>query len=291
MGKPVKNEAPLVRRGWNSSLKKTTQASNETPNLIAEVGEKTLNVFQFSGNYALFALSAFRRALTPPWRREHIIDQCVEIGVKSMPIAMLTSVFVGMVMVLQTGFQLVKFGAKNYVPGISQIANAREMVPAFCAMVVGARVAASITAELGTMRVTEQIDAMDILNVDPVRYLVAPRLIAMTVMLPLMCCLCLITGFIGGMIVGNAALNIGPSQYFQTALKFAYLTDLYGGLLKTVVFGILIALSGCYYGFNTEGGAAGVGRATTNSVVLTLILILIFDYVLTTLILAASGID
>ncbi|CAN5161811.1 ABC transporter permease [soil metagenome] len=266
------------------------QLLNANPvDLIADLGKATIGFLTFVGKFFLFCMATYRRALTPQWRSKLIIDQCVAIGVKSFPIAALTSIFVGMVMVLQTGVQLVKFGSKNYVPGIAFIADAREMVPTFCGIVVGARVAASITAELGTMRVTEQLDAMDLLNVDPIRYLCAPRLIAMTVMLPLICGICLVTGFFGGMIVGEAALNIENLAYYQTTLAFAKMSDVIGGLVKTVFFGMLIALTGCYYGFNTEGGAAGVGRATTNSVVLTLILILLFDYLLTTIILAITG--
>ena len=272
-------------------MKENAQVGSRGLNFVALIGSGTIEFIIFIGNYARFAGSVLKRAVTPPWRWKMIIAQCVTIGIKSLPIAALTSVFVGMVMVLQTGVQLVKFGAKNYVPGISFIANAREMVPAFCAMVVGARVAASITAELGTMRVTEQIDAMDLLNVDPLRYLCAPRVIAMTLMLPMISTLCLFTGFLGGMFVGNAALGIEPLAYYTTTLKFGHLTDVYGGIIKTFVFGMVIALTGCFYGFNTSGGAAGVGRATTNSVVLTMVLILTFDYILTTMILAVTGLD
>ena len=271
-------------------MEPTSQIGKEAPTpaeLAESIGGSTPPFFSFCGQFGIFTASVFHKAMTPPWRGRLIFEQCVEIGVKSFPIAALTSVFVGMVMVLQTGVQLIKFGSKNYVPGISFIANAREMVPAFCAIVVGARVAASITAELGTMRVTEQIDAMDILNVDPMRYLAVPRLIAMTFMLPMICSICIVTGFLGGMLVGGAALNIDSLAYYTTTLQFAYLEDIFGGIVKTFVFGMIIAITGSFYGFNTSGGAAGVGRATTNSVVLTLILILIFDYILTTLILWA----
>lgn len=242
-------------------------------------------VVYFWGDYAIFSSKIFFRMMTKRWRGGLIMDQCMAIGIKSFPIATLTSIFVGMVMVVQTGYQLIKFGAKGYVPGIAFIANAREMVPAFCAMVVGARVAASITAEIGTMRVTEQLDAMDVLDVDPVRYLCVPRVIAMTLMLPAISSICLVTGFFAGMVVSDAALNIEPLAYYNTTLKFAKVSDVTGGLAKTVVFGALIALTGCYYGFRTDGGAAGVGRATTNSVVLALVLILTFDYLLSSFIL------
>ncbi len=269
-------------------LKKNTQVSNESSSMILSLYNYLKEFVAKTGHFGLFCLSAYRAALTPPWRFRQILDQAYKIGIMSFPIAALTSIFISMVLVLQTGIQLIKFGAKSYVPGISFIANAREMVPAFCAIVVGARVAASITAEIGTMRVTEQIDAMDILNVDPVRYLVAPRLIAMTIMLPCICCICLVTGLFGGMVAANAGLNIPPVSYLATTLKFAYLSDILSGLFKTIFFGMIIALTGCYYGFNTYGGAQGVGRATTDSVVLTLILILIFDYILTSLWLAAT---
>lgn len=267
-------------------MNKTPQPGNILLKPVAMLGAATLGVAQFWGSFALFTWAILLRITTKRWRWRMIAAQCMTIGVKSFPIATLTSVFVGMVMVVQTGYQLIKFGAKGYVPGIAFIANAREMVPAFCAMVVGARVAASITAEIGTMRVTEQLDAMDVLNVDPIRYLCVPRVLAMTLMLPAICAICLVTGFFAGMVVADVALNIHPLSYYTTTLKFAKTSDVYGGLIKTVVFGTIIALTGCYYGFRTSGGAAGVGRATTNSVVLTLVLILVFDYLLSSFILA-----
>lgn len=268
------------------SLENPPQQSNFFLNPVAKLGRATLVIVYFWGDYSIFIGKIIYRTFARKWRGGLIFQQCLEIGVKSFPIAMLTSVFVGMVMVVQTGYQLIKFGAKGYVPGIAFIANAREMVPAFCAMVVGARVAASITAEIGTMKVTEQLDAMDVLDVDPIRYLCVPRVIAMTIMLPAICAICLVTGFLAGMVVSDVALNIPPLSYYNTTLKFAKVSDVMGGLAKTVVFGTLIALTGCYYGFRTSGGAAGVGRATTNSVVLTLILILVFDYLLSSFILA-----
>lgn len=273
------------------STRLLSRVGSFSPNLVAAIGWGTLEFLAFNGRYALFCGKVFARALTPPWRGKLIVEQAVAIGVKSFPIAALTSIFVGMVMVLQTGVQLAKYGSKGYVPGIAFISNAREFVPAFTAIVVGSRVAASITAELGTMRVTEQIDAMDVLNVDPVRYLAAPRLIAMTLMLPLISAICLITGYFGGMVVAEAALGIDYLNYYTTTLAFADIRDVYGGLFKTIVFGALIALTGSYYGFITGGGAAGVGRATTNSVVFTLILILTSDYILTAIILAVVGLE
>lgn len=273
----------------NSARNLLSHLRTRTLDFCDFVGAETLFFLEHCGDFARFLFNGFREAVTPPWQPRLILEQMYLIGVRSLPIAILTAVFVGMVMVLQTGVQLIKFGAKNYVPGVAFIANAREMVPVFTAVVVGARVAASITAELGTMRVTEQIDALEVLNVNPVRYLVVPRLIAMTFMLPLISTLCLVAGYFGGQIVGNASLNINPLEYYSVTLKFAYLEDVYGGLTKTIFFGTIIAGTGCYYGFRTYGGAEGVGRATTNAVVVSLILILISDYLLTSLILTLLG--
>lgn len=253
------------------------------------IGKTTLKWIEDTGDYAHFVWEMAKRLVSPPWRWRLILEQMYLIGVKSFPIALVTAVFVGMVMVLQIGVQLVKFGSKNYVPGIAFIANARELIPAFSAIVVGARVAASITAQLGTMRVTEQIDALEVLNVDPYRYLVVPRVIAMTILLPLITGLAVVGAYLGGAMVGESALNIDDVQYFTTTLKFAYPRDLFSGLAKTVFFGALIAVTGCYFGFRTSGGAEGVGRATTNSVVLTLLLIFITNYVLTSIIMGLLG--
>jgi phospholipid/cholesterol/gamma-HCH transport system permease protein len=248
---------------------------------VEAFGTLVLRFLRVAGGYFKFCGDAWKRTLSPPWNMRLIMDQAMALGVRSLPVALTTALFVGLVMVLQTGVQMTKFGAKSYVPAISFIANAREMIPVFIAFVVGARVTASIAAEIGTMRVTEQLDAMDILNVEPVRYLVAPRVIAMTILLPLISALCLIAGFLGGMAVAATALNIHPLEYYTVTLKFAYLQDVYSGLFKTIVFGMVIALTGCYFGFNTHGGAAGVGRATTTSVVVTLMLILLLNSIMT----------
>jgi len=203
------------------------------------------------------------------------------VGIRSLPIASLTALFVGMVMVLNTGYQLQKFGAKLYAAGIAIIALSREMVPVFTAIVVGARVAASMTAELGTMKITEQIDAMQALAVNPTKYLVAPRVVATTLMLPVLAIYANLIGFFGGMIVGTSALNIPARLYWTSTLDWLRMDDLFSGIAKTFVFGAIIGIVGCYFGFRTRGGAEGVGRATTMSVVATLMLVLLFDFILT----------
>ncbi|MDK2970450.1 MAG: phospholipid/cholesterol/gamma-HCH transport system permease protein [Candidatus Sumerlaeota bacterium] len=251
-------------------------------NTFAEAfGAQILRFLRGTGALSRFAFRSWWSCVSPPWDYRLIMDQAMAIGVRSLPIAIMTALFVGLVGVLQTGVQLNKFGAKSYVPAIAFIANAREMIPVFIAFVVGSRVAASITAEMGSMRVTEQIDAMEILNVDPFRYLIAPRMLAATLLLPLIAIFCLFAAFGGGTIVAWSGLLIHPQEYYEVSKKFAYLSDVYFGLGKTVVFGNIIALVGCYFGYNTHGGAEGVGRATTTSVVVTLMLILLLNFIMT----------
>ncbi len=262
---------------------------DRTLSMSETIGRPIVSFCREAGELSRFAFQAFQVSFTPPIRPRLIVHQMLSIGVKSLPIATLTAMFVGMVLVLQTGTQLLKFGARQYIPGLAFIALAREMVPVFTAVVVGARVAASITAEIGTMKVTEQIDAMDVLNVDPLRYLVVPRFWATVLMVPVASVYSLLTGFLGGMFVSAAGLQINPRLYYTITRQFATLTDFYSGLAKTFVFGAIIAVVGCFYGFHTRGGAEGVGRATTTSVVIVLILILIWDYILTSWILAITG--
>jgi phospholipid/cholesterol/gamma-HCH transport system permease protein len=249
--------------------------------MIGQFGAMVLKQLSDVGRLTVFTWQAGVAALLPPYRMRDIFRQMWLVGVRSLPIASLTAMFVGMVMVLNTGYQLQKFGAKLYASGIAIIALTREMVPVFTAVVVGARVAASMTAELGTMKITEQLDAMQALAVNPTKYLVAPRLVATTLMLPVITIYANVVGFAGGMVVGVSALNIPMRLYWTNTLDFLRMGDLYSGILKTFVFGAVIGIVGCYFGFRTQGGAQGVGQATTVSVVATLILILLFDFILT----------
>jgi len=244
------------------------------------IGRVVLTQVAHAGRMVLFTWQALLAAVIPPYRLRETFRQMLFVGVKSLPIASLTAFFVGMVLVLNTGYQLQTFGAKLYAAGIAIIALTREMVPVFTAVVVGARVAASMTAELGTMKITEQIDAMQALAVNPIEYLVTPRLVATTIMLPIITIYANAVGFFGGFLVGISALNIPAKLYISNTQCFLALSDLYSGILKTFFFGAIIGIVGCYFGFRTEGGARGVGRATTTSVVATLILILLFDFIL-----------
>jgi len=257
--------------------------------MIGRFGGTVLAQVAHVGRFSIFTWHAFAAALFPPYRTQHIVRQMWLVGVRSLPIASLTALFVGMVMVLNSGYQLQQFGAKLYAAGIAIIALTREMVPVFTAVVVGARVAASMTAELGTMKITEQIEAMQALAVNPTKYLVAPRLTATTIMLPIVAVYANVVGFLGGMLVGTTALNIPFRRYWANTLDFLNMGDLWSGILKTVVFGAIIGIVGCYFGFRTQGGAQGVGQATTMSVVATLILVLLFDFILTSWFLYLTG--
>ncbi len=252
------------------------------PSTITRFGEWIIHRILGLGDFTIFSVASLRRLVTAPPRPTHILAQMVVIGLDSLLIANLTAFFVGMVMVLNTGYQLDVFGVKGWAAGITAIALSREMIPVFTAVVVGAKVAASIAAELGTMKVTEQIEAIEVAGVDPISHLVVPRLIAAFFMLPLITIYADIVGIIGGMLVGNFALHIPPLQFYESTVSWLVVSDLYTGVLKPFAFAVIIALVGCYHGFRAEGGAKGVGRATTGAVVAALVTILVTNYLLST---------
>lgn len=253
---------------------------------FSELGQKETNLFRTIGEVILLFFSTLSGIFKSRPRWNHIVTQMLYIGYESIPIVLLTAVFIGMIMVLQTGYQLTKFGATLYAGGIGAIAMAREIAPVFTAFAIAARVGASIAAEVGTMRVTEQIDALETLATDPVQYLVVPRFIAAIIVIPVLTILALFIGIMGGLLVGVTNLGISPQLYLNNTRDFLVLRDIYSGLIKTVVFAAIIAIIGCYQGFKTTGGAEGVGRATRNAVVGSIILIIISDYFLTTWMLA-----
>jgi phospholipid/cholesterol/gamma-HCH transport system permease protein len=232
------------------------------------------------GDFASFAAAAFAAALRPPWRGRLIFEQAWLLGLRAMPVAMTTALFVGMVIVLQAGYQLAAFNAKHYAAAGAAKALTQVMIPIFTALVVGARTAASIAAELGTMRVTEQIDALEILDVNPRRYLVVPRLLATTLMVPVLTLYGDLVGLLGGMAMGVMALQLSPRYYLTLTLQYLTYTDVMIGMIKTFFFGATMGLCGCYFGFNARGGAEGVGRATTRAVVVTLITLILLEYIL-----------
>jgi phospholipid/cholesterol/gamma-HCH transport system permease protein len=233
------------------------------------------------GQFVLFTLDFLRNLAVRPFRFRLFLDQGRRIGLLSMPVASLTALFTGMVMVLQIGVEMARFGAISYAAGITIRALTRELIPVFTAIVVGARVAASMTAELGTMRVTEQLDAMTTLSVRPIHYLVVPRVVMATLMLPIITIYSGFIGYLGGWIVGILVLKVPAATFLSTTLSWLEPIDVFSGMVKTFFFGLFVGLGGCYYGFRTEGGAEGGGKATTNSVVFVIIMVLAWDFILT----------
>lgn len=210
-------------------------------------------------------------------KRHYVTTQMVEIGVNSFGIVFLMSFFMGMVLALQTAYQLKKFGALVYVASLLSIAFVREIGPLLTAIVVAGRSGSAMAAELGTMKVSEEIQALETMGVNPVRFLVIPRLVAILVMLPCLTIFADVMGMLGGGIVGTSFLGIPAGLYFQKSVDFLVMKDVTTGLFKSFVFAGIIALIGCYQGLMVEGGAEGVGKATTKSVVMAIISIIVAD--------------
>lgn len=214
-------------------------------------------------------------------KRQSIVQQMLFVGVRSVVIVFFVDMFTGIVMAMQTAYQLEKMGATLYVASLVAVSLCRELSPVLTALVVAGRAGSAIAAELGTMKVTEQIEALDTMAINPVRFLAVPRLLALFFMLPCLTILGNLSGILGGYIVGTGSLHINSDLYMQTTFKYLELKDIYTGLIKSFVFGIIIAVISCYEGLNTKGGAEGVGRATTRSVVSSFILIILADCVIT----------
>jgi len=222
-------------------------------------------------------------SVIPPLKGKRIIQQMAVIGWESLPIVSLIALFIGIVLALQSAYQLQKLSADIYIPSLVSLSVTREIGPVITALVVAGRVGAAIAAELGTMKVTEQIDALETLAANPVKYLVVPRFVATTLMLPILTIYADYIGILGGYLFGVYKLGIGSSLYWRMTYEPLFLKDVFTGLIKSFIFGMIIAIIGCYEGFRVRGGAEGVGRATTLSVVTSFILIIAADCLFTTL--------
>ena len=218
-----------------------------------------------------------------PIERPLLMAQFDQIGVRSLSIVIITSAFIGMVLALQTAYALADFGGKMFVGTIVSLSLVRELAPVLMALMVGGRVGAGMTAEIGTMKVTEQIDALRALATNPVRKLVVPRVLATTIMFPLLTVIAIALGILGGMIIAVANLNLSGNYYLRSVIESIKYNDLASGVGKTFFFGFSTALIACYNGLRTSGGADGVGRATTMTVVTGAITVLIMDFFLTKL--------
>ena len=245
------------------------------------VGAGIINVLAALGRLSLFAGLVLRNAVTPPFFGKLLLRQFADIGYYSLPVVGMTALFTGMVLALQsyTGFS--RFNAEGAVASVVILSITRELSPVLAGLMVAGRVGASIAAEIGTMRVTEQIDALKTLSVNPIKYLVVPRVIAGLVMMPALVLIGDIIGVYGGYIVSVHILGFSPGNYLHQSWDVLERIDVVSGLTKAAVFGFLVTLLGCYHGYHSERGAQGVGAATTNAVVSASILILIFNYLLT----------
>ncbi|MGD1935135.1 MAG: MlaE family ABC transporter permease [Candidatus Phaeomarinobacter sp.] len=252
-------------------------------NIFALVGRAVLTFLAEVGALSRFTMRAVRSCFAPPVYLRLIGQQMLRIGYFSLPVVGLTAFFTGGVLALQIYIGGSRFNAEGFVANIVAIGITRELGPVIAGLMVAGRVSAAIAAEIGTMRVTEQIDALVTLSTNPFKYLVAPRLIAAVISLPLLVLIADIIGIFGGFIVGTQSLGFNPLVYISNTVDFIEPSDVTSGLIKSSVFGFIIALMGCYSGYRSMGGAQGVGRATTNAVVASSILILAANYVMTSI--------
>lgn len=253
-------------------------------NVLAAIGRMTLAALFQVGQLTLFIVSSVTGLIRPPVYWRLIGQQILRIGYYSLPVVGLTAFFTGGVLALQIYIGSDRYGAEAFVPQIVVLGITRELGPVIAGLMVAGRVAAAIAAEIGTMRVTEQIDALTTLSTNPIKYLVVPRLVASVLTLPILVAIADSIGVFGGYIVATRSLNFNGYVYLKNTVDFVTNEDVRSGLIKAAVFGFIVALMGCYNGFNSKGGAQGVGAATTNAVVTASILILAANYVLTSLI-------
>jgi phospholipid/cholesterol/gamma-HCH transport system permease protein len=263
-----------------SNIKDKAKVMVQNKNVFQPIGTSSIVFFQDIGEMTLLLLQSIKGAFSRKLNLKNTFEQMVRIGNDSLPVTLITAFFVGMVFAVQIANEFTKFGAGKMVGGIMSIAIARELAPVLTAVVLAGRIGAAIAAELGTMNVTQQIDAIRALGTDPVKYLVVPRFLAAAIMFPVLTVLADIVGFVGSLLVSNLLVQINPYGYMETAEQFLKINDVMGGLLKSVIFGILISIIACYKGMNAKNGAKGVGEATTNSVVISLITIFIANYFL-----------
>ena len=248
---------------------------------LASVGRVFFAFLTGSGRMAIFTLTALSHCFRRPIYVRLIARQMIDIGYYSLPVVGLTAIFTGMVLALQTNTGFSRFGAASATATVVVLSVTRELGPVIAALMVAGRIGAAIAAEIGTMRVTDQIDALSTLSTNPYKYLIVPRIVAGLVTLPLLVLVADIIGVFGGYIVSTYKLGFNPATYLHNTATNLTSIDVFSGLIKASAFGFIITLMGCYHGFHSQGGAQGVGAATTYAVVSASIMILLFDYLLT----------
>ncbi len=252
--------------------------SNLIDKYLAAIGEVVLRFIDESGRLTLLMFSTIMWIFRPPFRVKLLFKQMEEIGVRSLPVSIVTAMFTGGILALQSYSSFKRFNAESLIGTMVAIALSRELAPVLTGLIVAGRVGSAMAAELGTMRVTEQIDALYTLAVNPVHYLIVPRFISSLIMLPILTMLADGLGILGGYLVVTKVYLLNPNVYLRASFNYLEYDDVYSGLIKSAVFGVAIAIVGCYKGFYTKGGAEGVGKATTSAVVISMMLILILDY-------------
>lgn len=251
--------------------------------LVELFGRIIIRQIEEVGRVSLFMIETIRCSVTPPFRIRLTIKQMEFVGVKSLSVVALTGTFTGMVLALQTHYGFKQFRAEGLVGATVALSMTRELGPVLMSLMVTARAGSAMAAELGTMKVTEQIDALMVMAIDPIRYLVVPRIVAAVLMAPILCAISDFVGIVGGYFVGVRLLGVNSGVYMENTIKYMSFSDIRSGLIKSACFGLILSSIGCYKGYGTRGGAQGVGRATTEAVVLASVLILISDYFLTAL--------
>lgn len=250
-------------------------------NLFRWIGAYSIRFVRETGKIMILLIQTMSWVFRPPFQGREIVKQMEEVGVRSFPVVIITAAFTGMVLALQsyTGFK--RFGAETMVGTVVALSVTRELGPVLTGLMVSGRIGSAMAAELGTMRVTEQIDALYTLATNPIKYLIVPRFLASVIMLPILVVFADVIGILGGYLVSVQILGTNPTLYVRRTWDYLEINDLSSGLLKAIVFGMIIATISCYQGFSAEGGAEGVGRATTKAVVLSSLTILISNYFIT----------
>jgi phospholipid/cholesterol/gamma-HCH transport system permease protein len=247
------------------------------------LGKRVISLLYFLGGISNLTLQTIYQAVMPPYKKGRIFEQAKKAGFDSLPIVSLIALFIGFIFALQTAYFMQRIGSELYIASLVALSIVRELGPVITALVVAGRVGAAITAELGSMQVTEQIDALEAIGTNPVKYLVVPRFIALSLMVPLLTLYADAVGILGSYLICVFRLGISSTIYLRVTAEALWYKDLFSGLIKTVSFGMIIAIVSCFEGFNVRGGAEGVGRSTTRSVVFSFIMIIAADCLFTAL--------
>jgi phospholipid/cholesterol/gamma-HCH transport system permease protein len=259
------------------------------PTLVEQYTQRVLRFLEHTGQVATLTGDTVRGAFKRPLEVPATIYQMESLGVRSLGIVIVTSIFIGMVMTIQFAFGLKRFGGLEYIPRVVVLSFARELAPTLTAVIVGGRIGSGMAAEVGAMNVTEQVDAIRALGADPAKKLVAPRVIAAIIVMPILSVIAFALGTLGAVFICYFEFGLAPQFFLQSSLEVMRMSDLLSGLAKTPVFGFLIAILGCHFGLRTSGGTEGVGFSTTRTVVVVSIAILISDFLMTKVLLLFSS--